>query len=459
MLTGRDPFAAPRRGGTVPPAQHPPTASRVNPSLPEELDRILARAFAADSADRYETAATMSAELRAVAAILDVRIGDAEPASLLPAARERRGGGRWLVAAALVAAVAAAAWVWGGRLTALWSRYTAPPPAPVLAVVPGGPQDASSYLSDGFAADLAIRLGRTPGVQVLGRSGIRADRGLDPQAVARALGAKAVVTVSARQSGGRLQAEATLADPARDLVLWRGTFERPAGEAFALEAEMAEAVAGALDVTLAPSAMRARTSSRVVDPGAYDVYLRALDAAAGGDEARAIVFFREAVRIDPALAEAQAGLAAALCARAAAGLRLDRDALLADARAAAAEAAGVDPDLPEAHVALGLASDGLRPALDELTRALKIDPTSAEADAAIGDAILGVDPARAAAFYRRALEIDPRLAGAPAGLVDAELRRDRFADAESELGKAPGTARRRSRKPPSGCCRSVPPTP
>jgi serine/threonine-protein kinase len=75
MLTGRRP-----------PGHLPPVASAANPALRPDFDPIVARALARNPDDRYQAAATLAAELRSVAAILDVRTGDVEPAS---AARPR----------------------------------------------------------------------------------------------------------------------------------------------------------------------------------------------------------------------------------------------------------------------------------------------------------------------------------------------------------------------------------
>ena len=81
MLTGKLPFT-----GTTSTAlalqivQAPaPVPSAVNPSLPPELDAIVAKALAKSLDQRYESAATLAAELRSVAAILDVRGTTSEP--------------------------------------------------------------------------------------------------------------------------------------------------------------------------------------------------------------------------------------------------------------------------------------------------------------------------------------------------------------------------------------------
>jgi len=76
MLTGRPPASG---ADTTKP-------STVNADVPRELDAIVARATALRVVDRYQSAAPLAAELRSLAAILDVRSGDREPPTLVAAA-------------------------------------------------------------------------------------------------------------------------------------------------------------------------------------------------------------------------------------------------------------------------------------------------------------------------------------------------------------------------------------
>jgi serine/threonine-protein kinase len=139
MLTGKLPF----KGATSTALAlqivqaAPPVPSAENSSVPRELDPIVAKALAKSLDQRYESAATMAAELRAVAAILDVRSHRLEPPSstvtILP---PRRSYGRAIAVAVLLAAAAAAAWVEREPLRVQWRRMFGQPPAPVIAVIP-----------------------------------------------------------------------------------------------------------------------------------------------------------------------------------------------------------------------------------------------------------------------------------------------------------------------------------
>ena len=97
MLTGKQP----------PPSPGP--ASSKNPSVPKELDPILSRALAKTDLG-YESAATLAAELRSVAAILDVRSGDKEPPTMVPLRPEARGVPPWVIVVVVLALLTALVW-------------------------------------------------------------------------------------------------------------------------------------------------------------------------------------------------------------------------------------------------------------------------------------------------------------------------------------------------------------
>ena len=115
LLTGRNPFVAPTAAATlmnVMQGKFTP-ASQLNPAVPAELDAILAHALTPDLSKRQQSAAALAAELRSVAAVLDVRTGDAASPSTtisIDDAPDKKASG--LLGGALVVAVAAAFGVW-----------------------------------------------------------------------------------------------------------------------------------------------------------------------------------------------------------------------------------------------------------------------------------------------------------------------------------------------------------
>ena len=115
LLTGKNPFLAPTAAATmmnVMQGKFTP-ASDANPAVPPELDAILAHALTPDLDRRHQSAAALAAELRSVAAVLDVRTGDAAaPSAILPIDDTADRNVLGMLAGVLVAVAAAFAGVW-----------------------------------------------------------------------------------------------------------------------------------------------------------------------------------------------------------------------------------------------------------------------------------------------------------------------------------------------------------
>ncbi len=410
MLTGKLPFA-----GTTSTAlalqivQAPaPVPSALNRSLPAELDPIVGKAMAKSLAQRYESAVTLSAELRSVGAILDVR-SDTQEAAVVTAQPARRSMGGWIILLLMLAALGAAAWYERGPIQRVWKRTLGAPPAPVIAVVPFESDAAQLFFADGLAEDLITRLGQTPGLRVISRSATRQLRGRAPQDVARELGAAVVLTGSVRPSGDNVKVSMELIDPADGMAIWSRQYTREIKDIFAVQAQMAEQVALALRVKLQPTAASARAASRQVDPRAYELYLRGRQATAERRMGDAIELYEKAIAADAGLAEAFAGIVEALEFNTiAGGVPLDASRRQRQ-RVAAERAYQLDPDLPQANLAMGLVATGLQTALAHMRRAIELDPSYGEGFHQIGDQISDFDPALAIRFYRASLSADAAL--------------------------------------------------
>ncbi|PYR60040.1 MAG: hypothetical protein DMF91_13180 [Acidobacteria bacterium] len=440
MLTGRLPFT-----GSTPTAlalqivradAPPPTA--VNPSLPRELDAVVAKALAKSFEARYQSAATFGAELRSIGAILDVRIEATEAVGVVPASRRRadRGISAWIVPAVVAGALAAVVWWQRAPMARAWHRVFGAPPAPIIAVMPLELAEADAnqrFFADGLTEDLITRLGQTPGLKVLGRSATRAYRDRSPREVATELGAGVVLTGSVRPQVDRVKVTLELVDPADGVQIWSGQYTRDVKDIFAVQAQVAEEVARALRVKLQPTAASARTASRLVDQRAYELYLRGRQATAERRVPEAIKLYEQAIAADAGLAEAFAGLAEALQAQIV-FLGDPEDAARHQRRIeAASRAYQLDPDLPQANLAMGLAADALADALGYMRRAIEIDPSFTEAYHQIGDQIEDFDPDLAVRFYRRSLQLDPRMDVSRLDISFVMVTQNRWDDARREL--------------------------
>jgi serine/threonine protein kinase len=126
MLTGRPPFT----GNTAPALAlqivqaRPIAPSTVTRTVPPELDAIVARALAKSADERYDSAATLAAELRSAAIILDARTQRSESGGRTPspvATRRRRSRVRWIVLAVLTAALVVAIWFGRDAIRSIWT--------------------------------------------------------------------------------------------------------------------------------------------------------------------------------------------------------------------------------------------------------------------------------------------------------------------------------------------------
>jgi TolB-like protein len=437
MLTGRLPFAA---TATTPVAlqivQAPvPVPSAVNKALPTELDPIVARAMAKSLDQRYASAVTLSADLRAVGTILDIRSDMQEPAAVfVPAQRTRSGGGGGRIALlAIVAAIGAGAWYERAALQQFWRSHLGSPPAPIIAVVPFESDPAQLFFADGLADDLTARLGQTPGLKVIGRSAVRQRRGRPPNEVARELGAAVVLTGSARPAGDSVKISLELIDPIDGRRVWSEQYTRDIKDIFALQAQAAEQVAAALGVKPQPTAASARAASRLVEPRAYELYLRGRQAASDRHLPEAIALYERAIAADAGLGEAFAGIVEALPPRARFSTAAAEIARRRRVEAAARRAYELDPDLPAANLAMGAISDTLGDTLKYFRHAVDLDPSAADSYRLVGDELQDIDAAQAVAFFQKSLLLDPTLDASRAGMASALGLLGRDEDARSAL--------------------------
>ena len=438
MLTGRAAFAERAASATVVriAPEAPAAPSSLNPDVPPELDAILLRALANRLDDRYQSAASFAAELRSAAAILDIRTGDREP----PAVIQRRPGRTWLtrLAAVVVLVLLAGAVGWTGQDAArrLWWRWFGPALSPVIAVLPfDAGETGRDYFASGLTEDLVTRLGQIPGLKVVGRSSMREYSGMDLRTMAAELDAAVVMTGSVRPGSGEIHLEAELVEPQGGVSFWSGQYTSEMSQVFAVQTELAEATARALGITLEPSAARARKKSHVVNARAYDLYVRARDAAVRRDTAQAIEFYELALAEEGGLAEANAGLAQALHLGVLTGEHADDSATETRIQGAATRAVATDPDLPQAQLAQGLAAASLVDALTSLRRAIDLDPSFSEGYDQIGRQIIELDPVLALRFFEKALELDPLRDVSWMNRVSAHAVLDRFEEAEEAISR------------------------
>jgi TolB-like protein/Flp pilus assembly protein TadD len=276
-----------------------------------------------------------------------------------------------------------------------WKLYSWKRPSTIirsLAVFPleSLSSDASQdYFADGMTDELISDLGQISALRVISRTSVmaykRARKPL-PQ-IARELDVDAVVEGTVLRSGDQVRITAQLIEAATDKHLWSQSYEGQLRDTLALQNQVAQAIADQIRINLNSHERAALKTVRVVNPQAYESYLKGRyfwnKRTADGLKV-ALAYFNQAIDEDPKYAQFYSGLA-------------DTYALLGDwqyavmtpkealpkAKAAAIKALELDSALGEAHNSLAFCLDGFDwdfPAAEkEFQRAIELNPGYATA--------------------------------------------------------------------------------
>ena len=242
-------------------------------------------------------------------------------------------------------------------------------------------------------------------------------KALDPRTIAERLGATTVLDGALRREGQRLKVSATLIDGPSGRTIWSETFDRNLTDVFAVQEELAATVIDAIVPAARGTVTNAEFTPPTQDIAAYDLYLlgRAAQEARTGVRLRdSVGYFERALQLDPDYAKAYAGLSRSLVLWQGYGPESAPPDAQKRAEAAAYRALATDPELSEAHAALGTALRDRDPARaeDSYKRALELNPNNI---VALWDynVLLSGDESRSAegkALFEKVRELDPRLA-------------------------------------------------
>ena len=163
---------------------------------------------------------------------------------------------------------------------------------PVLAVLPFDNQSTDpemQFFSDGVSEEIIHRLSRGARLRVIGRTSSFQFRGERKAEAADRLDCSHVLDGSIRRAAGRVRINAHLMEASSRTTLWSNHFDRGLEDLFAVQDELAESIAGALDQAFSSF------STRGVDPAVYDLYLRTSPKSYAPDDLRACVRVLEVV--------------------------------------------------------------------------------------------------------------------------------------------------------------------
>ena len=259
---------------------------------------------------------------------------------------------------------------------------------PSIAVLPFANLSAdpdSEYFADGVAEEIINALTRIRSLDVVSRTSAFAFKGRsqDIRQIGQQLEVGNVLEGSVRKAGQRLRVNAQLINVGSGYHLWSDRYDRDLSDVFAIQDEIASNIVAALRLVLTPSEAQAVKVMPVNDVRAYEFYLRGRQLFHQHRKVahhEAIELYRRAIEIDPRYALAYAGIADSSSL-----LYMYREATLENltrAEESSLRAIELNPDLPEAHAARGLAltlRKNWSEATKEFERALELDPRSFEA--------------------------------------------------------------------------------
>ncbi len=366
LICGRTPF----QRDNIPATLHaitsdePEPLARYKADVPSELQRIVSKCLSKQPEERYQSAADLIADLR-------------------QAGRKSAGAGS--------------------------------ASQPSIAVLPFTNMSAdpeNEYFADGLTEELLNVLARNPELKVTGRTSSFAFKGKqeDLREIGKKLGVGTLLEGSVRKAGNRLRITAQLVNTDDGFHLWSETYDRVLEDIFAVQDDIAQAVAAAMNVTLLGKSASVQTSV----PESYALVLRANQWAnqmSKSGLAAAAELYDKAIALDQNNAPAWAGKARAHLNQSFYG-HADVAAAIRQAKESAHQALELDSELAEAYTILGMINIAIEYQFEEagiafrLARALAPNNSRILTGVAIYEGVMG-NFDEAIDLAKRATELDP----------------------------------------------------
>jgi serine/threonine protein kinase/Tfp pilus assembly protein PilF len=247
----------------------PPSVLRVNSKLPQELAQIISKAIEKDRRARYQSAASMLADLQ--------RLKRASDSGRTPAK---------------------AAGTQGKSVAVLYFENLS------------GDKD-DEYFRDGMSEDIITELSKIKEMAVFPRAAVLTfrDKTITAPEIGHQLDAVFVLTGSIRRSGSRLRVTAQLIETNTGHSVWAERYDREMKDVFEVQDDISRSITQALRITLTAREQRAIEQKPTENLEAYDFYLRGRDYTHRENLQFAIQMFENAIRLDPGFALAHVGIA------------------------------------------------------------------------------------------------------------------------------------------------------
>ncbi len=402
LMTGRTPFKRTNDTGTMHAIinENPEPLERYKSDVPPELQRIVTKCLTKNVNERYQSAADLAADLR----VLE---------------KTETSGGHET----------------SGRVETI---------QPSIAVLPFANMSADSeneYFADGLTEELLNVLAKNPKLKVIGRTSSFAFKGKqeDLRDIGKKLGVGTILEGSVRKAGNRVRITVQLVKTSDGFHLWSETYDKVLEDIFAVQDEIAGAVAKALDVTL----LGKSPEKRISNPESYALLLKGQQAMLKWNKEsalQAIDLFQKAIDLEPESARAWAGIARVYMMQSSYGFEETQSAYV-KAKDAALKALALDDKLAEAYEVMGLIRWRLELHFDEadsaFRKAYELAPSNTRMVSSLS-AFLGSMGKfeESLSMSKLAVELDPLNPETHVNHGKILLHKGQFAEARVEIQKA-----------------------
>jgi TolB-like protein/Flp pilus assembly protein TadD len=320
---------------------------------------------------------------------------------------------------------------------------------PSLAVLPfqnRSTLEEDAYFVDGIHDDILTQLAKIGGLTVIARTSVEQfrDTRMPVRQIAEQLGVTTILEGGVQRAGDRVRINIQLIDATNEAHLWAETYDKQltAVNIFAIQTEVAVAVANAMKTTLTPEQAVRVSTIPTQNLEAWEVYQLGrfrLGQSTADDNTLAQELFSRAIKLDPGFALAYVGLARASISQQY-STDVSREAALDRATEATTKALSLDPDLPEGvamFAALLVERHEYEQAEPQFIRALELNPNSAAALQGYAQLLpfLGRNN-EAIAPGERLVQLDPLDVGNHQSLGIALFSVGRFNDALARFSRA-----------------------
>ena len=290
--------------------EEPEPVTALRSGMPMELERIINKCLEKNLQERYQAAADLIADLRHLQRTLGTdgkSKQGAAPVSLKSVKRLR--WWYWAVPSIFLAAIIVMMLVrMPGRETKLGVKS--------IAVIPFKNMSDSKedeYFSDGIAEDIRARLSKIADLKVISQQSVQRYKNSNKsiKEIGRELDVATILEGSVRRAGNHVRIVAQLIDAGDEGHVWAETYDKEMTNIFAIQSDVAQKIAAALEAELTPSEKEVIQKKPTENLVAYDLYLRARDYYSRYNKQAnetAIELLKKALEYDPQYALAYAGL-------------------------------------------------------------------------------------------------------------------------------------------------------